>query len=165
MTEKSGDIFFMNGTEESVLIALIVAAVVCTAAAIALSVVVAVMLKKRRAAPKRELIEISVDASAAKRKFIAGEEFQCEGLRIAAKYTPEPKEEVLTAYKVITQEELAQSEKRGEANGCYVVKPALSGPGDETVTVKYMGKTASYTVSVSEAAGGPQTPPEQTEQE
>ena len=142
MLAKLGDTFFINAAEQSILITLLVVAIVCTVVAI-------LLLKKRKAEPKRELKEISVDASAAKCHFTAGGDFACEGLRIVANYTLEPKSETLAAYKVITQEELAQLEERGEANDCYVVKPSLSEVGDETVTVKYMGKTASYTVSVS----------------
>lgn len=152
MLAKFGDVFFMSGAEKSILITLLVVAIVCTVAVIAMWSVAILLLKRRKATPKRELKEISVDVSEVKREFMVGEEFVCNGLLVKAIYNSKPKKQTLDEYQIVTQEELAQLEERGEASDCYVIRPSLSEIGDKTVTVMYMGKTASYTVSVTEAA-------------
>lgn len=145
-----GNAFFMSEAESGILLAVCIVAAVCTLAVIALAIAVAVMFKRNKQTSERELADLTVDASGAKREFAAGEDFSCEGLLIVARYATEPKEETLSGYKVVTQEELSALEEKGKANDCYVVEPDFAQVGNATVTVKYMGKTADYTVSVSE---------------
>ncbi len=83
----------------------------------------------------RALTGITLDASVVRREFVTGEEFNCSGLIVTADYDAEPYTEELSDYEV-------------EA-------PDLSEEGEKEVKVSYLGKTASYTVSVVRPSAQP----------
>lgn len=84
----------------------------------------------------RALLGISLDTTAVRREFAVGEEFNCMGLIVTANYDAEPLTEEVVDYET-------------EA-------PDLSVEGSHEVKIGYLGKTASYLVTVvgaeSEAA-------------
>ncbi len=83
----------------------------------------------------RALVGISLDTSVVRREFTAGEEFNCMGLIVTADYDAEPYTEELSDYEV-------------EA-------PDMAEEGEREVRVSYLGKTASYTVTVVKPAPAP----------
>ncbi len=81
------------------------------------------------ATKERELVGISVDASAVQRSFKVGDYFNYDGLIVTANYDSEPRTETITDFTV--------------------EEPVMSREGKPTVTVKYGGFTAFYTIDVS----------------
>ena len=79
-------------------------------------------------AEERALVGITLDTSVVRREFAAGETFNAVGLIVTADYDAEPYSEELSDYEV-------------EA-------PDLSEEGEKEVRVSYLGKTASYSVTV-----------------
>ena len=76
----------------------------------------------------RALVGISLDTSVVRREFTAGEEFNSMGLIVTADYDAEPYSEQLVDYEV-------------EA-------PDMTAEGEHEVIIRYLDKTASYTVTV-----------------
>ena len=84
-----------------------------------------------------------------KREFKVGDEFNCKGLRICAKYRYEPMYEGIVHYTVVDQEKYNNITSVGIPADCYIVKPELNEAGTKTVTVAYRGKAEYYTITVS----------------
>lgn len=100
-------------------------------------------------AEERTVIGLDLDLGVVQRDFTVGDEFNCDGLVINAKYNYEPKEEIITEYTVIDKETFDGIASE-ELSGCYVIKPSLAEAGKVAVTVRYLDKTAVYMVVAKE---------------
>ena len=96
----------------------------------------------------RTLTEISLDLGIVQRVFDKGEEFNCEGLVVYAKYTHKPTLESITDYTLIDEHAFRRLEKLDRVRGVYVIKPHLHTVGVKVVTVGFKDLTIAYTVSV-----------------
>lgn len=139
---------FVNQIEQIILCVVCVVAVACLIESVALAVWMTVN-HKRKQKPERELVELNADAAAAKREFVLGEEFTCEGLTVNAIYNLEPTKKPLAA-EVISADEFKRLTEAGSPNGCYIVKPNMKKAGNDIVIVKYKDKATYYPISVSE---------------
>ena len=99
---------------------------------------------------ERELIGISLDLSKVKREFKVGEEFNCDGLVVNAKYSTDPVDEVITDGVLLTQKQFKKLEKLTEKPACcYVVIPKMPTEGNVEVKVMYGTQIEGYTISVA----------------
>ncbi len=155
---------FVNSTELIILLAVCAVAAACFIAAVAL-LIVNVSNQKRKQKPERELTDIVVDCNSAKREFVAGEEFTCEGLTVNALYNLKPKTEPLTQLDVFTEEEFARLAETGASNGLCVIKPNMEISGKSIVIVRYKGKATYYAITIAEPAQEPVQEPAQEAQE
>ncbi len=87
----------------------------------------------------RALVGISLDTSVVRREFTVGEEFNCMGLIVTADFDAAPFSEPVSDYEVET--------------------PDMTAEGTPEVIVRYLGKSASYTVSVVAAKEEPEEVP------
>ncbi len=113
--------------------------------------VFAVLIARTRKKETRTVLGLSLDAKNAKKEFVAGEQFVCEGLSITVKYNTDPERETVGAYSVVTEEDYGRIAARGDVTGCYVIMPDLSVAGTKTVVVRYDHTSAFYPVTVTEA--------------
>ncbi len=87
----------------------------------------------------RTLVGITLDTSVVRREFVTGEEFNAVGLIVTAEYDAEPFTEELTDYGLQA--------------------PDLTEEGEKEVVVSYLGKMASYTVTVTAPVSAPAEEP------
>ena len=88
-----------------------------------------ILVAREKAATPRNLVGITLDTSAVKRNFKLGEPFDSEGLVVVAEYDSEPTAETVYDYTV-------------EA-------PMMAWEGSPSVTVRYGGLTAFYTIDIA----------------
>lgn len=100
--------------------------------------------------PERKLWGIAADTAVVKRNFTVGEQFNCEGLVVKARYNLPPVSQSITDYAVFTDEQLKELKESGEElPECYVVQPDMSTEGKRYVKIVCFGLSDVYAVSVN----------------
>ena len=97
---------------------------------------------------ERTLTGIKIDAESAQRIFVAGDAFDCSGLKVHALYNFDPMSVKLGDIKVVDNDTFTRLKRRSNVKGVFVIKPYMYIDGEKTVTVAYEDCTAEYTIYV-----------------